>query len=384
MADSNSTLVVPAFSSAAGKSNFALQLATTVQLPYDLGGLDGSCLFVSSEGELASPRLLDFAAHRLAAHPGRIPNRTRWDFLDNVHVSKGEDSETVESILRYYVPAAIERIARAAAQGQLLPRKDANVAELEAVERELGREEGRKAPLPVRLVVVDSIAAPFRGRGTGAMLDRAKELVRVGEVLKRIAHKYEVAIVVVNQVAGVFDDRPPPQLVPPQSSTNSNGNAHSASQPFLPPKRPRLSSPPHPASGPGSSSPPPPSWASSASVTDQFHVFARTQARFYSGQSAVFPHQAALGPTWAQQLNTRLMLSRTERRRHRSALPELDQDAVGMAGEGEVVRLRRMEVVFSPGVPRGRIDYVVEEGGLVSVGEVVMRHEVGEVRGDEE
>jgi len=63
---------------------------------------------------------------------------------------------------------------------------------------------------PVRLVVVDSVAAPFRGdvdRGNAAR--RAQELFGMSSRLRALAASAGLAVVTVNQVAAVFEDAVP-------------------------------------------------------------------------------------------------------------------------------------------------------------------------------
>lgn len=295
--------------SAAGKSHFALQLAAMAQLPLSLGGLSGGTIFISSEGILSSSRLLTFShsiLSRLSPSEHSDLCKTAWDFLDNVHIVKAQDAETLDSLLSFGVPAQIEHLHDAATNGLLLlPSSIPSPSE---------RTSSPHPPLPIKLLVIDSIGALFRGahhQSSGGFISRSKEFGQIGDRLKRLAHVYRLAILVINQVSDVFEHAPsfPPSLRPTSSPTRRPHEQHS-----LPPL-----------------------------------LYSRYQVPHFSGQSPGMEKQAALGYSWSNIVNARIMLSRTEGGR------------------------RRMEVVFGPGVARGRVEFELEEEGLRSVGEVVRR-----------
>lgn len=219
--------------SSSGKTNLCLQLACTVQLPRACGGLDGGTLFLSSEGTIPSKRLAQLARHWSATLAERdaadldldpqdphLPDSrasawTETDFLDNVHVETAPDSDTLVALLAYHVPAAIERIAalhRAAGEAEAArdtADPESNVAP-GAAQSLRASPNGRASPLPIRLLILDSIAAPFRSAhesGSTGFAQRAREFAEIGDELKAIAARYGVAVVVVNQVSDVWDGR---------------------------------------------------------------------------------------------------------------------------------------------------------------------------------
>lgn len=64
--------------------------------------------------------------------------------------------------------------------------------------------------LPVRLIIIDSIASIFRDAGDNAGVteytERAGMLFRIAGLLKRYAYQYDLAVVVTNQVTDVVED----------------------------------------------------------------------------------------------------------------------------------------------------------------------------------
>lgn len=107
----------------------------------------------------------------------------------------------------------------------------------------------------------------------------------------------------------------------------------------------------------------------------------REQARWFGRADGVpgeaDAKEAALGLAWANQVNARVMLSRTRRMRclgdgggapvaKRARLGAgADVGAPSSAQDGDgPVRVRRMTVVFNSVAPPGSVDYVVAAGGI--------------------
>ncbi|KAL3959974.1 hypothetical protein ACCO45_005091 [Purpureocillium lilacinum] len=156
--------------SGAGKTQFLLSLCLTVQLPPPRG-LAKQALYISTESGLATRRL----AQMLAANPALLPG----DADDDAGAAARRPRSTTSSdhILEYQVPV-------------LLSRHD------------------------IGLIVVDSVAANYRAeferqgsRGSN-MAARSAELVRLGALLRDLARRHNLAVVVANQVADRFSSTP--------------------------------------------------------------------------------------------------------------------------------------------------------------------------------
>jgi RecA/RadA recombinase len=61
-------------------------------------------------------------------------------------------------------------------------------------------EDESSRPLPVRLLVIDSIAAPMRREEGSNAAQQTTTLIQIAQQLKRIAHQYQLAILIINQV----------------------------------------------------------------------------------------------------------------------------------------------------------------------------------------
>ncbi|KAG8625901.1 hypothetical protein KVT40_006302 [Elsinoe batatas] len=166
--------------SAAGKTQLLLSLCLSVQLPAPYG-VNRSALYITTEAPLQTTRLAQILSMNPIAtsvEAGHEPSLAR------VHAIKVPDLESQEHILQYQLPVAIER-------------------------HNIG------------LVVIDSIAANFRaefdrGDGIGDNMDmvqtqkraafaaRTNQLIALGTHLRSLAQKYNLAVVVANQVLDRF------------------------------------------------------------------------------------------------------------------------------------------------------------------------------------
>lgn len=149
-----------------------LPLLLTVQLPTSLGGLGRNAMYISTESQLSTKRLFQLERAFKAKFPDSDVS------MDRISTAHCGDLESQDHILRYQLPVQIER-------------------------------------MDIGIIVIDSIAANFRaesstgasGRRDPALLaQRSRELVKVGGLLSNIAKRYNLVVVVANQVADQFRD----------------------------------------------------------------------------------------------------------------------------------------------------------------------------------
>ncbi|KAI9709064.1 MAG: hypothetical protein M1820_003510 [Bogoriella megaspora] len=157
--------------SGAGKTQFLLTLLLNAQLAPPRG-FGQSALYISTEAGLQTTRLSQILRH----HPyiSQLP-RDQRPSLSRVLSIQTPDLESQEHILQYQLPVVIRQ-------------------------QDIG------------LVVIDSIAANYRAEfekngakhGGAAMAHRSSQLIQLGQLLRQVALKQDVAIVVANQVADRF------------------------------------------------------------------------------------------------------------------------------------------------------------------------------------
>jgi len=138
-----------------GKSQLAFQLAVSVQLPKDKGGLDGACLFIDTENTFRPERIVQIA-RALKLEPEKI--------LRNIYVARAFNSEH-QILLIEKAPEMIE-------------------------------------DKKIKLIIVDSLTSHFRADyvGRGELAGRQQKLNRHLHHLLRLADAYNLAIYITNQV----------------------------------------------------------------------------------------------------------------------------------------------------------------------------------------
>ncbi|KAJ5578105.1 uncharacterized protein N7459_007069 [Penicillium hispanicum] len=154
--------------SGSGKTQFLLSLLLAVQLPKP-HGLQKSAIYISTEHPLATTRL----SQLLQCHPllstlpaGQAPS------LQRILSINAMDLETQDHIINYQLPVAITRY-------------------------------------DVGLVIIDSVTSNYRAEHSSnsmsAILTRSTELAKLGQLLRNLAVKEDVAVVLANQVSDRFE-----------------------------------------------------------------------------------------------------------------------------------------------------------------------------------
>ncbi|XP_064403342.1 DNA repair protein XRCC3-like [Halichondria panicea] len=151
--------------SAAGKTQFCLQLCLTVQLPRDQGGLDGGAVYVCTEDAFPHKRLQQMV-EAFAKKSGRAP----LEISDKIFVEHAVTISSLSVQLQYKLPS-------------LLTQHN------------------------IKLVVVDSMAALFRVEFSEAQSPQRAQLLRAfGAQLKKLSNEFSAALVCVNQVTAAIDE----------------------------------------------------------------------------------------------------------------------------------------------------------------------------------
>ncbi|KAK0386421.1 hypothetical protein NLU13_6258 [Sarocladium strictum] len=330
--------------SGAGKTQMLLSLCLAVQLPPPRG-LSRKALYISTEAALATKRL----AQMLESNPvlrllqeegsGTCPS------LDNILSTVTPDLESQDHILEYQVPVLMER-------------------------HEIG------------LLVIDSVAANFRaeferqGSHGSNMAARSAELVRLGALLRDLARKHNIAVVVANQVADRFASPSTPRV---NSSTPRMSQQQHSSFLSQPSPLARRSMPPPGSLPPSSSSMPPPP-DSEPPAPPVLHL--DHQQRWFTGwgdepRPGMALKTPSLGLVWSTQIACRIaLIKRPVYGRPPAALLAAaaagdDYDDGGASGEATLRKWRRwMKVVFATHVPasgqglHGAAEFLVNNGGL--------------------
>lgn len=332
--------------SGAGKTQFLLTLLLSVQLPPP-NGLGRPALYISTEAPLSTRRL----AQMLTTNPffKGLGDEERPS-LDNIISTVTPDLESQDHILTYQVPVEIER-------------------------RNIG------------LLVLDSVAANYRAeferssRGEAGALSsstpgagsarssnmgaRTAELVRLGMQLRDLAQKYNLAVVVSNQVADRFGSKMPEPITSsiPRSSSN------------VPPVPTPSATAAYPHPYPPEEDGPPQQHHPSLHLDNQQRFFTGWGDDPYASYALKTP---SLGLVWSTQIAARIALFK--RPAYGRSKYQADDDGGGGAGSEVGMPMlkswrRWMKVVFAgwtaesgTGVGENSVEFEVWMGGLRSVG----------------
>ncbi|MFC3958860.1 DNA repair and recombination protein RadA [Halovivax cerinus] len=168
-----------------GKSQVTHQMAVNVQLPQEVGGLHGSCIFVDSEDTFRPERIDDMVRG--------LPDEAIEAALDDREIEGSADDEDA---LDELVEAVLEKIHVAKAfnsnHQMLLAEKAKELAS-----------EHEDSDYPVRLLCVDSLTAHFRAEyvGRGELAGRQQKLNKHLHDIDKVGNLYNCAVIVTNQVA---------------------------------------------------------------------------------------------------------------------------------------------------------------------------------------
>ena len=283
------------------------------------------------------------------------------NLMDNVHLIHCSEAEGLLHAVRYSLPALVERLEETSMNSE----KDAPHAMSSKSPTTIDQTgSGNAGENPVKLVVIDSIAAPFRGSeassstlpsavnssGSRHIAQRTRDLAEIAHLLYRLAQRHDLAVVIINQVSDVFS-RADQSLPSPYNDGFGNPKDDMADCNGLP-----------------------------LDYRHYSHV-----SRFFSGEDAGSGEKMAVfGLAWTKCINSRIMLSRTGRRRRKMdgavvlRTAGIDEDGAEVNGLDEgTEEVRRADVVFSPFCERGSIEYALRQQGLVAIGEHSSRPRAG-------
>ncbi|KAJ0168634.1 DNA repair protein rhp51 [Colletotrichum tanaceti] len=167
-----------------GKSQICHTLAVTCQLPFDMGGGEGKCLYIDTEGTFRPVRLLA-VANRFGLSGEEV--------LDNVAYARAYNSDH---------------------QLQLLQQAGAMMCETR-----------------FSLLIVDSATALYRTDflGRGELSSRQTHLAKFMRTLQRLADEFGIAVVITNQVVAQVDGGPSAMFNPdPKKPIGGNIIAHAS------------------------------------------------------------------------------------------------------------------------------------------------------------
>lgn len=167
-----------------GKTQLAMQLCVNTRLPKSFGGVEGQAVYIDAEGSLSPERLFDMAKS-LVGHVQSTARRKQSAFpsdftpeqiLDSIHIYRVHD-EAAQTASLYSLPHFLEQ--------------------------------QMEHNLPVKLIVIDSIAFHYRSitpTNQNYYMQRTKNLTKLAAFLGDLATNYKLAVVAINQMTTKVED----------------------------------------------------------------------------------------------------------------------------------------------------------------------------------
>lgn len=219
-----------------GKTTMCIQLAVNAALPYYCGGVNGRTVYIDTEGSFAPERAYDLASHLIQHVQTGLRRKQRQSINNNISNRSGGKTTTTSNInapqQQFEWNVTAEDILN-----NILVYRAHDVADLSAIIHgalpallatssscsSSSNGSGNKSELPIRLVIIDSIAFPYRAVASPSLMGeslsalqlsssattmdyatRTQHLTTTAATLTSLAVKYQVAVVAVNQMTTKF------------------------------------------------------------------------------------------------------------------------------------------------------------------------------------
>ncbi|KAF3229150.1 hypothetical protein TWF192_002350 [Orbilia oligospora] len=353
--------------SGVGKTQLLLRLCFSIQQPPH----NRSAIYICTESQISTKRMVtmleDLVSRKVPGYAALSMNR--------IQTAMCQYLETLEHIVKYQLPRAIEQF------GAGLVVVDSIAANFRVDDEDGGGGDGTS----------DGATTTARGKGSRSakLARRAGDIVRLGMCLKEMAMKYNVAVVVANQVSDTFE----PAWVKRNREISTQYPQHQQQQP---PSSSAIVSSIDSSMGTqtpimqfgqvvqtqrAASQEIPLAMSQYGLPTDELMMTYDYQAKWFNGWGEEIDDIAAveeggdevliqalgklktpmLGMTWTNLLDGRVALVKGSARRE-------DGGLVGEDGEGEGRTRRWVKVVFAPWAESGvLLEYEIWEGGVRSV-----------------
>ncbi|KAK9076446.1 hypothetical protein SSX86_004780 [Deinandra increscens subsp. villosa] len=163
-----------------GKTQLGIQLAVNVQIPYDYGGVGGKAIYIDTEGSFMAERALQIA--EACSHDMAEYSRLYHKGPQACEVKTMQPKDFLENILYFRVCSYTEQIALTNYLDEFI-----------------------KDHKDVKVVIIDSITFHFR-QDFDDMALRTRVLGGIALNLMKLAKKFGVAVVLLNQVTTKYSD----------------------------------------------------------------------------------------------------------------------------------------------------------------------------------
>ncbi|KAJ3026689.1 UNVERIFIED_CONTAM: hypothetical protein HDU68_005229 [Siphonaria sp. JEL0065] len=327
--------------SGAGKTQLALQLGVTCQWPIEHGGLAGGAVYILSESLFASTRYFQLASTLL---PPNVLESDPTLYADNVHILHVRDPDTQFHILKYTLPALMEKhdikLIVIDSVAATLRYGFSNDVDEPVVEVDDEQQQQQRKKQKTNGGSGSSDGSNGKRKPPSGMLGRHEKntmVVQLAQTLKNLASRFDAVVVCINQVT---------------AKISSSGNSSFSDMVSLVPI----------ATGSEHG-------MEKAFVVDESRSKGTNANSSANGGMPGFSSDSepSLGLLWSSCVNARICLSKS----HFSGdfNLALDSEEVMRGGIRQLVSKRRMNVIFNPNGPSGGngVECVISERGLVGI-----------------
>eukprot|EP01138_Halocafeteria_seosinensis_P005158 gb/GECG01005273.1/.p1 GENE.gb/GECG01005273.1/~~gb/GECG01005273.1/.p1 ORF type:complete len:400 (+),score=50.69 gb/GECG01005273.1/:1-1200(+) len=172
-----------------GKTQMCMQLAADCWIPKRFTGVDGSVIYIDTEGSFMIEREAEIAS----------------GLRDHLEIMKQKQIRKVGTDAVPSVPKLEELLSRL----QVIRCCDVfeQVAAINSLEKQIEQVSEDSPQHPVKLIIIDSLAFHYRHGGDYA--GRTKQLISLSQQLHKLASKYSLAVVITNHMTTRFrkDDK---------------------------------------------------------------------------------------------------------------------------------------------------------------------------------
>jgi RecA/RadA recombinase len=185
-----------------GKSQLAMQLCVVA------ASFNQGTVFIDTERKLSLRRLYEIAEARVVANAESARHSIDIDVGDDFMYDVVNDNQTIESVQAPLDSKYQYKASRVVLENTSVHSPGSTIellSVIDGIEEEIlhRNQEAQESvsKFPVRLIVLDSIAAPARRDfGSESAPQRVSAVMKAAQTLKRLADQLQCAVVVINQV----------------------------------------------------------------------------------------------------------------------------------------------------------------------------------------
>ncbi len=210
----------------AGKTQLALQMAIRAALPWAAAAAAAPSLPPPQQQQRQRFATLYIDTEGKSSVVDRLHEMTVQQATLNSHLLHHSNDETVvTSVLENIIIRTVstmeelQHFVECTLEDEIVARQNPNAS---IQQQQWQQQQWQWQQFPIRYVVLDSIAAPVRKEAWREVLERATAMLALAQTLKRIAHDWNLIVMIINQV----NYSPTTTTIASSNNINNNGTNH--------------------------------------------------------------------------------------------------------------------------------------------------------------